>query len=345
MKKRNKLWLVYYLIIVLFLSGISIMMFMVASKRQVISLTVVNAPRISQIGTLPDSTWLSTSKPAFVSEGTQLVSQGAGGAVILWDLSSGQQLNTLFRNDATSIEQLTTSPDGLYLAYVRGGYDSSTVYLLNIQDRKSEGDFETNGDAIRALEFDQSGQAIAAGSFNKVTFWDFPSRSLIYEINDPAIGEITSLAFQPDTSIVALGNAIGLINLWNWKTRQRVETLKGHTGAIRDLEFSPDGSVLVSAGEDRSIRLWTIDLPSHSILLNGSDEVVTSISFSVNGSLLASGDRAGRVIIWDIVAKEIAATLDNPNAPSPTYVSFSVNGLYLITKSLGYPILLWGVYK
>jgi WD40 repeat protein len=65
------------------------------------------------------------------------------------------------------------------------------------------------------------------------------------------------LAFNPDGSILAVGDYEGHIHIINAKTTTEIAILEGHTSAVRGLAFSHDGKLLVSGG-GWSIRLWGV---------------------------------------------------------------------------------------
>ncbi|MBK8915197.1 MAG: hypothetical protein IPM64_11470 [Phycisphaerales bacterium] len=65
-----------------------------------------------------------------------------------------------------------------------------------------------------------------------------------------------SLAFSPDSELLAIGLWGRVIEVWNWRDCTVTAVLDGHTQTIEDLAFSPDGSVLASASADGLIKLW-----------------------------------------------------------------------------------------
>jgi WD40 repeat protein len=80
------------------------------------------------------------------------------------------------------------------------------------------------------------------------------------EINRMPLSEdtwVTSLAFNPDARLIAVGQSGGsvmLVDVANWKI---ITTLTGHRGAVSALAFSSDGITLISAGTDGTIRFWS----------------------------------------------------------------------------------------
>jgi len=69
-------------------------------------------------------------------------------------------------------------------------------------------------------------------------------------------GTIWSIAFSPDSEMLAAANADGTVRLWNPATGEFLFECRGHTGDVHDVIFSPDGGFLFSGGKDSSICVW-----------------------------------------------------------------------------------------
>jgi WD40 repeat protein len=113
---------------------------------------------------------------------------------------------------------------------------------------------------------------------------------------------VFSVAFSPDSKIVASASRDKTIRLWDVATLQSLGTpLVGHSDGVYAVAFSPDGKTLASASGDRTIRLW--DVTSRQALggpLTGHTNSVLSVGFSPDGKTLvsASGDKTIR--LWDV---------------------------------------------
>ena len=62
-------------------------------------------------------------------------------------------------------------------------------------------------------------------------------------------GEVTSVAFSPDGTILASGGSEGFdgtVKLWDVAKRELITTLQ--TGDVASVVFSPDGSLLATGG-------------------------------------------------------------------------------------------------
>ncbi len=83
----------------------------------------------------------------------------------------------------------------------------------------------------------------------------------------------TSIAFSPDSQVIASSNYDGTIELWNIHTGKLITKLRGHRmisaenspsllinslSPITFLSFTPDGRNLISTGADGNVKVWGI---------------------------------------------------------------------------------------
>ncbi len=83
-----------------------------------------------------------------------------------------------------------------------------------------------------------------------------PSRTIVH-----TFGTYTSCAWSPDSTVFALGNDRGQIELGTRDDPGTRVEWTAHTDSdfddtIRDIEFSKDGNLLATAGEDNRARVW-----------------------------------------------------------------------------------------
>jgi WD40 repeat protein len=104
---------------------------------------------------------------------------------------------------------------------------------------------------------------------------------------DALVGNIArSLAFTPDSKILAAGMSDATIKLWNGKTGQLLRTLTGHKYAVRAIAILPDGQTLISSSSDKSIKFWNLQ----------SGQLIRTLTSSQNVySLIVSPDRQSLV--------------------------------------------------
>ena len=69
---------------------------------------------------------------------------------------------------------------------------------------------------------------------------------------------LTCLALCPGRHLLAMGDAVGLVQLLDTDTRQVVATLAGPTAAIQALAFAPNGQTLCLGSARGTVKLWRV---------------------------------------------------------------------------------------
>ncbi len=67
---------------------------------------------------------------------------------------------------------------------------------------------------------------------------------------------VVSLAFSPDSKLLATGDSRCEIQIWEVESGKLLQTLSGHQSWVWSIVFSPDSQLLVSGSDDYSIRVW-----------------------------------------------------------------------------------------
>lgn len=63
---------------------------------------------------------------------------------------------------------------------------------------------------------------------------------------------------SPDSKLVAAGSLDTIVRVWDTRTGQQLERLRGHKDSVYSVAFSPDGNSLVSGSLDKSLRVWDL---------------------------------------------------------------------------------------
>lgn len=127
------------------------------------------------------------------------------------------------------------------------------------------------------------------------------------------LGEILSLRFSPDSSIMASGSGDSTVRLWDITTETPSAKCEGHKGWILCLEWAPDGSLLASGSMDNKIIIWE---PNGKLKgkLSGHSKWVTSLAWepfhlSKQCSRLASSSKDCTVCIWNVQTMTVEVTM------------------------------------
>jgi len=198
-------------------------------------------------------------------------------------------------------------------------YDSPRNWhdlLSNLQFDPAVGTITGHSGLVTSLAFTPDGKLLASASDDlsiliwDTTTWEQVSTPLLGHQEGSACemyytrlcpGQINSLAFNPDGSLLASAGRDMTVRLWDPSTGEPIgEPLTGHEDWVSHVAFSPDGSFLASASWDGTLRLWD---PSSGVPIgtpfSGHEAPVNTLAFSPDGSILASGGWDNTIILWD----------------------------------------------
>jgi WD40 repeat protein len=116
-----------------------------------------------------------------------------------------------------------------------------------------------------------------------------------------------NVAFSPDGSHLAVSGRGehgrgGVIEVWDWPSRQPSVVLAGHEAGINALAYSPDGSRIASGDSLGVVNLWDVETGRKRASLAASPRktIIQAVAFSPDGSLVATaGFLEDDVRLWD----------------------------------------------
>ena len=117
-------------------------------------------------------------------------------------------------------------------------------------------------------------------------------------------GSTDRVAFTPDNRHLVTGGEEHTVKVWEVRSLQETQTLRGHTGDVLCVAVSPDGRWIASAGEDTTVRLWYAPAGTTAWklrhTLRGHTNLVSSVAFSPDSRQLVSGSRDHTLKVWDL---------------------------------------------
>jgi WD40 repeat protein len=280
---------------------------------------------------------------SFSPDGGLLASAGSDGAVRLWDAATGAEVASAV-TPGTRVSRVAYSPLGDQIASC---WSDGTVRLLmpptTGRPVQSTARMRTRfvcthtGGALSVAFSTDGGNLVSAGHRGNVCLHR-RSAAPAEELLSPAY-DTRALAFSPDGSLLATGQADGRVGLLAVDRPGRTQTAGRHQAAVTDVAFNPDGTLLASGSLDGTVRLSRVAGDRTAKTLASDFGRAYGVDFSWDGALLAAATDRG-VVIWDTASSSVAHAFSKPQAEARD-VAFAPGTHQLAAAYASGDILLW----
>ncbi|KAL6400991.1 hypothetical protein AUP68_16711 [Ilyonectria robusta] len=154
---------------------------------------------------------------------------------------------------------------------------------------------------------------------------------------------VTSVAFSPDSALVASASRDGSIRLWSIDGGECIQEIHGYGLWLTSVVFSPDSTLIASAsGVHSNMSIWRVSTGDRIQHLDGHSGSVTSVAFSPDSTLvvLASYDFAVR--LWRVGSDECVRELKGHFGLVEAAV-FSPDSAFIASASYDSTVRIWKV--
>lgn len=150
------------------------------------------------------------------------------------------------------------------------------------------------------------------------SFWESKKKEdntvRVYELNEGAftlageltknVGNITALAVHPELNLIAVGDSIGKIFVYDTETKTTIiQNWVFHSSRITSLHWSPCGNYLASGSIDTNVYVWDRQSSMKKVAIkNAHVDAVNTVRFLNKTSELtiASVGQDAAVRVWEI---------------------------------------------
>jgi len=246
---------------------------------------------------------------AFTPDGTLVAGDGSG-AVRLWEIQTGDEKSPPDPMKHPGISALALGPQKLLAtgSATESGHEGSIV-LWNVATGTPGEPFGQHGNgnfvdlSLTGTGNDSRLAAADVGS-RKQTIWNISTRPPVsFALKGAHEMLVNSVAFSRDGKLLATGDRSNVAHLWNGKTGEHVDALRGHTAPVRKVAFNRDGSRLATASEDGTVAVWDTATRKQLFQLFGHKNEVLDVEFSPDGRRLATAGGKDRTVkVWNAEA-------------------------------------------
>ncbi len=155
----------------------------------------------------------------------------------------------------------------------------------------------------------------------------------------PRLDAGTAVAASPDGRRVAVGEAGGVIRIFDLETGDELVVMRAHRSWIPALAWSHDSARLASGGWDRAVRVWDPRTGARLGSFDGHRHWVQALAWGPRGERLASASLDATVRVWDPTAGEAKLTITGP-APMAA-LAWSPDGARIVTGGWERPVRAW----
>lgn len=235
-----------------------------------------------------------------------LVCGGEFPFIQLFNLADSKSKPKIIRGINGNVWFLAFTPDN------KGIVISSSQYQILYYDYKDIREISQSSVKITSMSVHPEEHSVAFGNeAGQIFILDLNSgkQRLIYQDEDKK--SIYSLAFNKTGTLLASGDDIGIVRIFDSKSAKIETVLTRHRSRVNDIKFSPDGKLLGTASWDGTVRLWNFsNLNNQPIeLKDQGKDWVWGIAFSEDSKKVFAACKDNKIRIWPTSAAEFANKL------------------------------------
>lgn len=227
------------------------------------------------------------------AEGTRLVTGGADKAAKLFDLVEGKLLFDLVGH-AEGVSRSTFNADATQAATADA---AGVVHFWNAADGVSLGSLGAHTAGVTGLLYHPTEPTLLTAAANGVVKrWQLPLTAPTLLATQPAA--VTAVCVSPDSTIFALGDAAGAVQLFTAETGKPLTAARLPAGPVNSLAISTDNTAIVAASETGAATIFNSADGAILQTLQGHIGPLHDVRYNAAGDAIATAGDDGTIRIW-----------------------------------------------
>lgn len=267
-----------------------------------------------------------------VVTGDKLISGAYDGKLIWWNRESREQIRTVDAHEKW-VRAMTVTPDGKTLVSVS---DDMVCRLWDAESGKMKAELRGHQpktpnnfpSMLFCCNVSSDGKLLAtADKVGHVVVWDIASGKELASVETPimytwdpkarihSIGGVRSVAFSPDSKLLAVGGmgqvgnidhlgSLARVEIFDWQKGERTHEFKGDTykGLVEQMQFGPNGKWLLAAGGDHNGFIKFFDIENSKIIKQDKApmHVHDFVMNETQDTIYAAGHN--KLVVWELKA-------------------------------------------
>ncbi len=300
---------------------------------------VVSEPKYRELGNHATSVRCLAVSP----DGGLLLSGGQDNTLRLWDLATGQNLQT-FRGHDSWVRSVAFAGDGRRLVSASQDATLRTWSLSGYEELRAfyGREFEGHSDAILAASFSPDQTEIVTASRDRTArTWDVTTGQTRQTFSEGHSFLASSAKFFEHDRKLVTSAVDNTTRIWDVATGTELQRLE-QTGRASAVAVSPDERWLLTGGEERQAQLWEIATGKRLRSFPGQHAEVTAVAFSPDQQHIVTGDARGNGFIRDLKSGEIVHTL-KAHTGRISAAAYTPDGRFVLMSSNDKTVSQWDV--
>uniref|UniRef100_A0A1E1WCF4 Uncharacterized protein n=1 Tax=Pectinophora gossypiella TaxID=13191 RepID=A0A1E1WCF4_PECGO len=192
----------------------------------------------------------------FPNSDRQILTGSGDGTCALWDIESGQLLQS-FQAHAADVMCVDLAPCDMGDTFVSGACDRQLL-VWDMRTGQAVQAFDTHDSDVTAVRFHPSGDSLASGSDDSCCrLFDLRAdREVARYTKESILFGVNSVEWSVSGRLLFAGYSDYTACAWDALRAARVCVLCGHEHRVQRVQLAPDGTALSTASWDATIRIW-----------------------------------------------------------------------------------------